>query len=262
MRAGHPLIQFCCLLALLVHFCAQAAPAPAPVPAPTASAESITVLWTERRPFQYTDDDGQAKGILVDLGKSIFDRAGIAFKWQEVPANRVLLELKMNEKPQCAVGWYKTEEREAVAQFTLPVYQDKTLRGVLRAAAPAEQGITAKALFANPKIRLLIKQSFAYGKFMDDMIASKNPAEIQRVVGDARNLLRMLRADRADLVLLAQEEIDYYSKLEPDFRKDFKVVVFNEAPELEQRYIMCSKRVIPQTMKLINAAIEATVKLK
>ena len=250
-----PLSRCGWLFLLTVPFAAIAA-------GPPPSSESLLILWTERRPFQYTDEDGQAKGVLVDLGKAIFNRAGIAFNWQEVPANRVLMELQVNDRPLCAVGWYKTEEREAIAQFSLPVYQDKPLRGVFRASVSVEQGVTGKAVFTNPKMRLLLKQGFAYGKFVDDLIAMKNPAEIQRVVGDARNLLRMLRADRADMVMLAQEEVDYYSKLEPDFRKDFKVIVFNEAPELDKRYIMCSKRVTPQMMKQINAAIESTVKLK
>lgn len=255
MRPFCRLLRQCSLLLLLPFHVVATAVQAAPI-------EDLTVLWTERRPFQYTDDDGRTKGILVDLGKSVFNKAGIAFNWQEVPANRVLMELKVNEKSLCAVGWYKTEEREAIAQFSLPVYQDKPLRGVFRSSVDVEQGVAGKAVLTNPKVRLLLKQGFAYGKFVDDLIALKNPAEIQRVVGDARNLLRMLRADRADMVMLAQEEIDYYSKLDPDFRKDFKVIVFNEAPEIDRRYIMCSKRVSPQTMKQINAAIEGVVRLK
>lgn len=224
--------------------------------------EALTVLWTERRPFQYTDDDGLVKGVLVELGANIFTQAGLPVTWMEVPANRVLMELKMNDRPICAVGWYQSPERLAIAQFSQPVYRDKSLRGVFRADFPVEQGAKARAVFADHRTRLLLKQGFAYGSFVDELIAKKNPAEIQRVVGDARNLLGMLRNDRADLVMLAQEEIDYFGKTDANFRRDFKVIVFPEAPEQDLRYIMCSKRVSAQTMKQINAAIAATVKLK
>jgi uncharacterized protein (TIGR02285 family) len=222
----------------------------------------LTMVWTERKPFQYTED-GQAKGILVDIGKKILAQTDIPHRWEEAPANRVMMLLKYNERSLCAVGWYKSEEREAIAQFsTRPVYQDKPLRGVFRVGTPVAAGSSAKSVLTDPKTRILLKLGFAYGPFLDEIIAKANPTNVQRVSVDIPNLLRMVRADRADVVLLSQEEIDFYGQSDAEFSREFKTVVFNDLPETDQRYIMCSKRVAVQTMKKIDAAIAAVVKLK
>lgn len=235
----------------------------APAMAQDLVADSpVTVLWTERRPFQYTDDDGRAKGLLVDIGEKIFAQAGVPHTWEPAPANRVINLLKFNDKPLCAVGWYKSEEREAIAQFTQAIYQDKPLRGVFRASAEVPKGIGAKEALADPKSRVLLKLGFAYGPFLDELIARKNPTQVERVSVEVPNLLRMVQANRADLVLLSQEEIDYYEKSDTNFRKEFKVVVFGDLPETDQRFIMCSKRVPAKYMMQLNTAIAATIRLK
>lgn len=222
----------------------------------------VTILWTERRPFQYTDDDGQIKGVLVEPGTKIFSQAGITAVWKEVPANRVIQEIKYNEVPACAVGWYKTPEREAIAQFSQAMYRDQPLRAIMRASAGIEANVPTKVILENPRIRLLLKQGFSYGPYLDGLISRVDDRRIQRVAGDARNLLQMLRAERADAIFLSQEEVDYFGQRQPDFAAVFKVVTFKDAPASEYRYIMCDRLVSPALMKRINDAIATAMKPK
>lgn len=234
-----------------------------PVCAQGAGAEgTLTVLWTERVPFQYMGEDGRAKGVLVDLGRKVLSRAGIGFSEAMLPANRVIIELRDNERPACAIGWYKSEERQAIAQFSQPVYQDLPLRGVFRSDFVIKPGVAAATMFSDLKVRILLKQGFAYGPYLDGLIAKTSPEQLQRVTGDSGNLLKMLAANRADVVFLAQEEIDFYGKSDPAFVKDFKVMVFKDMPEMDKRFIMCSKRVTPEMMKKINTAIAASTSLR
>lgn len=234
-----------------------------PAVAQTAPAETdLTVLWTERIPFQYTGEDGKAWGLLVDIGRKVLGKAGLSYTEVMLPANRVIMEITRNETPACAIGWYMSPERAAIAQFSKPVYKDLPLRGVFRAAVDVPPQVSAATALTGMNMRILLKQGFAYGPYLDALIA-KAPAErLQRVTGEVPNLLKMIAADRADVVLLAQEEIDFYSKTDPNFARNFKVKAFKDSPEADRRFIMCSKRVSADTMNKLNAAIAATTNVR
>jgi polar amino acid transport system substrate-binding protein len=229
--------------------------------AQATTPDTITLPWTERQPFQYIDNDGKLKGILYNLGEQIFTKAGIRSQWAETPANRIIRELEENTERQCLVGWFKTPEREKIAKITLPIYQDKPLRGIIRADNKSVRIKTASALFADASIKVLIKQGYSYGVQLDELIASRNGQNIERSVGDHTRLVRMLREQRTDLLFLTQEEIDHYTATAPDFAKDFKVINFTDLPSGNFRHILCSKRVPDATIEKLNQAIKATIKL-
>lgn len=218
---------------------------------------SIRLLWTERAPFQYTGDDGNPAGLLVDIGREIFKKAKLPHTEAMLPANRVIFELTKNTRPVCAVGWYKSEERQVIAQFSKPVYHDKPLRAVFRKDANVAIGASASEVLTTPNTRILIKQGFAYGEYLDNILNTIDLVLVQRVTGNPNNMLLMIKAGRADLVLLAQEEIDFYIKSDPSFNDNFKVVVFKDIPETDRRFIMCSKNISVHTLNRINAAIDA-----
>ncbi|MDT8992000.1 transporter substrate-binding domain-containing protein [Curvibacter sp. APW13] len=234
-----------------------------PVAAQVGSADTdLTILWTERIPFQYTGEDGKPRGLLVDIGRKLLAKAELSYTEVMLPANRVIMELTRNDMPACAIGWYMNDERAAFAQFSKPVYKDLPLRGVFRAGVDVPPQVTAATALTGMNMRILLKQGFAYGPYLDALLAKAPPERLQRVTGEATNLLKMIAADRADVVLLAQEEIEFYSAVDPAFTRNFKVLVFKDAPETERRYVMCSKRVSPDVMRKINAAIAATTNVR
>jgi len=225
------------------------------------SSESITLHYSERKPYQYTDENGLPAGMLVAPTKKAFARAGIPVEWISAPFNRNLMAIQANDGNDCSIGWYKTPEREKFAQFTLPLHLDQPQIGIVRAGFNVPEGVTAKQMLGNPETRLLLKQSFVYGAYLDNLISQMPVQNVQRVSVEIPNLLLMLLAYRANLVLISNEEAEYYAG-QPDFpMSEFQIVRFPDALPGEPRYLMCSKWVSPALMERLNQAIREEVAL-
>lgn len=221
----------------------------------------VTLHYSERPPYQYTGADGRAAGLLIGLTAKVFVKAGIPVQWKSQPFNRSLMVIQANTGNDCSIGWFKTPEREAFAQFTLPIYRDRPQVGLARADFPTEAGITAKELLAEPETRLLLKQSFVYGQYLDDLIGKMPVASVQRVSVEVPNLLLMLQARRADVLILSIEEVEFYAMQSEIPMQDFRVVSFADVPQGELRYLMCSKQISPAVMKRLNKAIRTEIDL-
>lgn len=229
--------------------------------AQSALPDIVKLPWTERQPFQYIDSDGKLKGILFDLGEKIFSKAGISMKWEEIPAKRILMSLERNQDKVCLVGWYMTEERQKIAHFTLPVYEDKPMRGIVRVDSSVKQGMSIDDIAKNSNLNILVKQGYSYGAVIDQLLAVRNEKNVQRVFGNHLTLLKMLQLKRADIVFLSQEEIEFYLASDPSFIKDFSIISFKELAMKIPRYIICSKQVPLETINKLNKAIQESIKL-
>ena len=225
-------------------------------------SDVIILPWTERVPFQYINSDGKLAGILYDLGEKIFKKAELAVKWQEVPANRILLMLERNDERVCLVGWYKTPAREAVSNISSEIYRDKPLRGVLRSDSKYKNLPSLKSLSADTGIELLFKQGYSYGAIVDELIASRSEKHIQRVTGNNSTILKMITLYRADLTFLPQEEIDAHREVDASFDVNFSVVKFAELKEGNTRHIVCSKNVALETIAKLDKEIQTTLRNK
>ena len=220
-----------------------------------AGVDVITLHYYDRPPFHSRDASGHITGLVADPTNKFMNRAGIAINWQFTPANRILTMLKFNKGMDCSPGWYKNPERESYAQFSLPIYQDKPLVGLSRADFRAPEGITAKELFSQPETRLLAKQNFSQGAYMDALIAKMPPSHVMRVAEEVSTMVKMLKADRADLIVTTQEETEIYIQQSGFSEKDFRVLKFPDVPAVEKRYILCSKQVPAEVIERINRAI-------
>jgi uncharacterized protein (TIGR02285 family) len=225
------------------------------------SSEPITIRYSERKPFQYTDESGQPAGQLITRTASVFAKAGIPVIWKSEPFSRSMLRVQANSGRDCSVGWFKTAEREAYARFTLPIYQDGPQQGFARADFLLAKGQTAKALLADTRTRLLLKQSFVYGAYLDGLISAMPETQVQRVSVEIPTMLMMLHADRANLTFISQEEAELYAT-EPDFPiNDFQLISLPDIPVGELRYLICSKRVPNSVIQRLNKAIRTELKV-
>ena len=215
----------------------------------------VVMQYYERKPFHYTVETGKESGLVVTPTEQAFAKLGIPIKWQLIPANRILDNLKRNESAVCSPGWYKNPQRLEYAQFSEPIYQDKPLVGLSNADFAVRQGITAKELFARPQTRLLMKQNFSQGAYMDKLIAELPASQVQSAPVEVPNLIQMIHARRADLIVTTQEEVELYVEQAALQFKDFRVLVFPDVPAVEKRYVLCSKAVPASVMNKLNQAI-------
>lgn len=69
---------------------------------------------------------------------------------------------------------------------------------------------------------------------------------------------KKLAAQRADFMLIDQDDFDFLTASNADFRGDGLVrIEYPDMPQGLKRYILCSQQVGDDTMRRINAAIAA-----
>ncbi len=214
----------------------------------------VTVHYFERKPLHYLNDNGQVVGILVAPIEQSFNKAGIPMVWQQTPINRIVATLKANDGRDCAAGLYKSPEREAFARFSLPIYHDKPLVALSRADFAAPGTTTARELLSLPHTRLVLKQGFFYGRYLEPLIDKMSPAQVLRVSDEVASMVRMVQVSAADIVILTEEESEVYAN--PQGAGDgVRVLRLSDVPAQEYRYLACSKNVPQQVIDRLNAAI-------
>jgi hypothetical protein len=240
------------LLGLLWPMGISFAEAPAPV----------RLLYFERKPFNYSDESGKVIGLTAEPAAKVFAAAGIPFKWEVRSANAIMDALKRDAAPICTPGWYHSEQRASYARFTMPIYRDKVVVGLANKAFQYKDGTTAKDLLSRPDVRLMVKQNFVNGAYIDDIIAKMPAAQIFTAAGEVSEIVRLIYLNRSDLFILTQEEVELYVNKAELKMTDFNVLNFSDIPEVELRYILCSRQVSLATIDALNAAIVKTVRIR
>ncbi|MBV8501336.1 MAG: transporter substrate-binding domain-containing protein [Paucibacter sp.] len=224
----------------------------------SASGEPVLRLYYyERPPFHYTDEHGHVQGEIADNAEATLRRAGLRFEWLPMPANRILQTLRSEKGPACSPGWYGTPQRRADFLMSQAMIRDKPLIALVRSDFPVPAGTTARAFFAKPQLRLLLKQNFSQGSYMDGLIAHMPGEQIQRVALEVPQMVRMLKADRADVIITTEAEAGIFVGSAGLSMRDFKIVRFPDVPAQEFRYLLCSHDVSRQDMARIDKAIES-----
>jgi hypothetical protein len=215
----------------------------------------ITMHYFERKPLHYLNENGKVSGILVNPIEQSFIKAGIPLVWRQTPVNRIMATLKANDGLDCAAGFYKSPEREAIARFSLPFYHDKGLVALSRPDFVAPSTTTAHELLARQQTRLVVKQGFVYGRYLDPLIEKMSPAQVQHVSDEIDSIVRMVGVGAADIVFVTEEEAEIYLNPVAAVSRNVRLLHLSDVPAQEYRYIACSKQVPQQVMDKLNAAI-------
>lgn len=223
--------------------------------AASAGAEgTLTVYYHERPPYSSRQPDGSVHGILADIADKAMTTAGIAYRWEDLPSARQIEVIKRNEGPACAIGWFKTPDREAFAKFTLPIYHDLPTIVVARSDDPRFAGTPMlDTLFGNKKLLLLTKTSYSYGAEIDAKIASETPT-LRRDSSNNIAMLKMVSRKRVDYMMMAEEEAKDLLA-DPELAKSIAIYHLGDAPAGEYRYLMCSRSVPDDLIMRLDQAI-------
>jgi uncharacterized protein (TIGR02285 family) len=216
--------------------------------------DKITVHYNERPPYLKSMPDGSPGGLTGTPAVEAFKKAGIAVSWAKTPTSRQLDLLEKNEGKDCAVGWFKNPKRESFAKFTKAIYRDKPWVAVANSGFAIKPGAKLEELLSDKKTRLLVKDGFSYGSFIDGLLARTKPTTT-KTTGESPQMVQMIKADRADLMLASQEEAAFFIESAGLSAKEMKTVSFPDVPEGEKRYIMCSKKVGDDVIAKLNKAI-------
>lgn len=218
--------------------------------------EAVVVYYHERRPY-YVTTRRQVHGLIADRVNWVFKEAGIPYEWHKTPAKRELEMIRGNEQRACAVGWFKTPEREAFARFTLPIYLGTPTMAIARSDnGQVHSGRPLAEILTNRRLRLLRKDGYSYGTFIDDQLKRYTPREVV-TTADNLGMIKMIHAHRADFLFIAREEAEdliLCSDLPID---DFRIIHFNDMPPGNKRYLICSRQVDEMTLLRLNRAIKS-----
>lgn len=208
----------------------------------------------QRAPYLIVGPGNRVSGISVAPTVAAFQRAGIEVAWEEVPALRQLQRLKLNQEKVCSVGWYRTPERERYAKFSAPVSQDSPWAAFAYRGYALPKDASVLGIFADRQTRILLKNGFVYGDYLDQAIASMK-AQRMDTNGDMHQLFMMIEMGRADISFAPLEEIRYYLDKGTVSTAGIRVIEFKEMPAGYARRLMCSKLVDDELIRKFNAAL-------
>ena len=238
-----------------------AAKTPLPTTASAASeiidppGDAVVLYYHERRPYFVTMGH-QVHGLIADRVNWVFREAGIPYEWQKIPAKRALEMIRRNTQRACAVGWFKTPDREAFGRFTLPIYLDSPTMAIARADNDQiKSGRPLAETLANYHLRLLRKDGYSYGQFIDEGFKRYGAREIL-TSADNLGMVKMIHTHRADYFFIAREEAEDLILCAELPIKSFKIIQFSDMPPGNKRYLICSRRVDDMTRLRINCAIK------
>jgi len=221
--------------------------------------EPVRILYNERPPYLLTAAPGIVTGLTATPTSMAFQQMGIPHYWEKIPSIRQMDILQKNKGRDCLVGWFKNSAREKFSKYTKPIYRDKPAIGLaLFSNINFENGLSLKEVLQNKQIKLLIKKGYSYGKYIDDLIRETNPSLVAVSVENL-NMVHMLRVERADYIIMAEEEatgLIRKAKLSTD---DFKFIRFADMPAGNKRYILCSLSVEDSVIEKLNTWIERNV---
>ena len=216
----------------------------------------LVVYYHERRPY-YVTTRTQVHGLIADRVNWVFKEADIPYEWHKTPAKRELEMIRSDVQRACAVGWFKTPEREAFGQFTLPIYMDSPTMAVARVDNERiHSGEPLAQTLDNYRLRLLRKDGYSYGTFIDERIKRHAPREVV-TTADNFSMLKMIHSHRADYFFIAREEAEDLILCSGLPIEDFQMIHFSDMPQGNKRYLICSPQIEKMTLLRLNRAIKA-----
>ena len=227
------------------------------LPQLTIADDSLQVYYEERTPYAVTSETGQVSGLTASPTAKAFHESDIDFVWKKMPFKRQLQTIKYNKKKACGIGWFKNPEREEFAIFSEPIYQDMpSITLSKHGNALVAKHENAESLLKDKSLKLLIKDGFSYGRYIDLLIEKHNPDRVVAVGSSNLQMLQMILSGRADYLFVSEEEAEDIITSAGYSLQDFQRQRYTDMPPGNKRYIACSQRVTDEIVGRLNNVIK------
>jgi len=224
---------------------------------PVNAESPIQLYYYDRAPYASTDAQGEVSGLCATPAANAFKKTGISFEWKKMPFKRQLVTIKHNKKMACGIGWFKNSERESFARFTDSIYQDKPVVTISKKGNNAlEMHGDLISLFEDKNVKLLVKDGFSYGSYIDGLIKRYDPEIVRVVTSTNIQMLQMILMGRADYYFTSEEEAEHIIRNAGYEISQFQLQHYSDMPAGNRRYITCSQQVSPEIIDLLNRALK------
>lgn len=218
------------------------------------AVSKLTMMLVQRPPYLIMKD-GNVSGLSVAPTVAAFKKANTSVNWEEIPAKRQIQRLKKNQERVCSVGWYQTEERKKFAKFTNAVSQDSPWVGLVPATSKISKNATIEEILSDPKIRVLLKEGFVYGDYIDKKMVDMK-AQTSMTTVNIELMIKMIAVAHADIAFFTKEEIMHYIDTGIIKAKDVQILSLKNMPSGYSRHLMCSKMVEDEVITKFNDALK------
>jgi len=166
-----------------------------------ASACDATLrwAWNSYEPYSYRDEKGDLVGLDVDLTRAILDRAGCAYRADEIPAKRALKMLE-NGQVDLVAAASVTPERQAYGYFSEP-YRNERVVMFVRRDDQAAHSITRFEDVLTAHLRIAAGSSGSYGPAYDAARPQLEIAGLLILNASLDQRLELLARHRVDVVV-------------------------------------------------------------
>lgn len=219
-------------------------------------ATPLQLHYQERPPYTQRNSDGSVRGLLATPVSAALTRAGIAWRWVQTPAQRQLAIVQNGSGPDCAIGWFRNAQREALGKFSRALYRDQPLAALVRRSAALPPTSSLQELLNSTTLRLLVKDGFSYGARVDRLLQSM-PAPRVSTSSETHLHTGMLLAGRADWMLVAPEEAEVLLRQAGAQADALQLVTLADMDSGSERHLYCSPAVPDTLMQRIDAALLA-----
>jgi polar amino acid transport system substrate-binding protein len=237
------------LLRLLPAWLAAGAAAP-------ANAADL-VLYYEERPPLMSRQDQQLTGMQGAPATAILQRAGLTAELREAPVARQVAMITRNAEPACALGLYRTAEREKLGKYSrLPVYASPPQSLMIRRDGKLKDVHRFAAVLQSSAVTLALRVGYSYGAETDKVLADSS-AKLIRSSDHSLARARLVLLGMADAALFTEEEGEVLIRQLGDAGAALELRRLPDAPPGEGRYFFCNKALPDRQLKAIDDAMGA-----
>lgn len=207
--------------------------------------------WNAYEPYSYRDGKGDLVGLDVDLTKAILDRAGCAYRADEIPAKRALKMLENGEVDLVAAASV-TPERQTYGYFSAPYRQERVVMFVRR-DDPATHGIMRFEDVLAAHLHIAAGSSGSYGPAYDAARPQLEAAGLLVLNASLEQRLELLARHRVDVVV--EDEVAAASTARNLGLTGSLQVVGTPLSEEPVRLLFSRKSVSAELVAAVNRAI-------
>jgi uncharacterized protein (TIGR02285 family) len=211
---------------------------------------TIRLHYSVRPPYVIQEANFDVGGLTATPAIDAFKKAKIPYQLHSTPTNRQLMVLQKNEGFDCALGWFKSAEREKFANYSAALYKAKPF-AIITHKDFVTKDQSFESLLKNRSNRILVRDQFSYGEFIDGLLKSLKPNILSTTV-DSQQMFQMVKSKRADIMFCNMEEAEYALKSLPS---DLMIYTPPDSPEGPARYIICSKKVPLEVIEKLNLSL-------